>query len=140
MLRNHLFKGDDYGSLPVADDYVHLSTIMYGFAKIVKVSTACFQVWNWTTDPDHSPNQYVWAGDLKLYWRMVEYSIKRLELLLARTYATNSDTMCKKDILNHVHIKYIRSCPTAIFLIFLVNSEGLRLLIKETRKRNVWLC
>jgi len=70
---------------------------------------------------------------------MVEYSSKGLELLLARIYATHTDTVRKMDFLNcvclyeinilvfHCHIPHFPS----------VKSEGLRLLIKTPEEGTV---
>ena len=67
---------------------------------------------------------------------MVEYSSKRLELLLARTYATNTATVCKMDFLNHVCLyktnMLMSHCHIPHFSS--VKSEGLRLLIKTPEK------
>lgn len=67
---------------------------------------------------------------------MVEYSSKRLELLLARTYATNTDAVCKIDFLNHVCIYKINVLMSHCHIPHFpsVKSEGSRLLIKTPEK------
>lgn len=106
ILRNLVFKRDDYGSLPVMDNMCGSVLSHMDLLKWLRYQQSLF------IPKTRLQIQIIALWDRVLYVKlslnMTEYSRKGLESLLAGTYGTNVGSVYKIYFLNHVWLCKIK--------------------------------